>query len=227
MVNYFLVLTLLIMLVVASVYFQSRVTHLRDELDVEVKTVHQLKQIVADHASVIKRFNQSVSNADVLERLGLLENNLNTTAQDLEHQMHHLQKSVNDQLESTLKELGTTVQQAKDDIAKQVDKVKKDVDQYVITTQDQFSMENSFMVYQLAGTLTLLSCLISMWHVRIITIIPRYYCLLLNIMMMLLDDYYFPPRLILVLHCDMLTCRPQLTVYKKTITYRCRHTFER
>ena len=25
-------------------------------------------------------------------------------------------------------------------------------------------MENSFMVYQLAGTFTLLSCLISMWH---------------------------------------------------------------
>ena len=42
--------------------------------------------------------------------------------------------------------------------------VKKDFEKYVIKTEDQFSMENSFMVYQLAGTFTLLSCLISMWH---------------------------------------------------------------
>lgn len=42
--------------------------------------------------------------------------------------------------------------------------VKGDVAQYVRTTKDQFSTENDFMKFQLAGTFTLLSCLISMWH---------------------------------------------------------------
>ena len=164
LVNRFIILALLVLLVLASVYYQSQVTSLQGELDEEEKTVHQLEQTVADHAAVIRRFNQSISNADVISRLSFLEQALNVTTKDLTREMHHLQTSVTDQLQTTLTELGTTVQEAKDDIARQVEKVKKDVDQYVITTQDQFSMENSFMVYQLAGTLTLLSCLISMWH---------------------------------------------------------------
>jgi hypothetical protein len=53
---------------------------------------------------------------------------------------------------------------AQSQIEMEVTKVKADVDVYVRTTQDQFSMENSFMIYQLAGTFTLLGGLISMWH---------------------------------------------------------------
>ena len=164
LVNRIIILALLVLLVMASVYFQSQVTTLQTNLDQEERIAHKLEQTVAEHAAVIRRFNQSVSNADVISRLHFLEETLNATTKDLTREMHHLQTSVSDQLQNTMTELGTVVQEAKEDIAKQVEKVKKDVDQYVITTQDQFSMENSFMVYQLAGTLTLLSCLISMWH---------------------------------------------------------------
>ena len=164
LVNRIIILALLVLLVMASVYFQSQVTTLQTNLAQEETIAHQLEQTVAEHAAVIRRFNQSVSNADVISRLQFLEEALNATTKDLTREMHHLQTSVSDQLQNTMSELGTVVQEAKEDIAKQVEKVKKDVDQYVITTQDQFSMENSFMVYQLAGTLTLLSCLISMWH---------------------------------------------------------------
>jgi hypothetical protein len=46
---------------------------------------------------------------------------------------------------------------AEDEIYHEVDLVKENVDKYVRTTQDQFSMENSFMVWQLAGTFTILA----------------------------------------------------------------------
>lgn len=55
--------------------------------------------------------------------------------------------------------LSTNVTQAKEEILAKVDKVKRDIEHYVVTAH---SMQNSFMVYQLAGTFTLLLCLISM-----------------------------------------------------------------
>jgi hypothetical protein len=113
---------------------------------------------------VIERFNSSVSNLDVLKRLSDLESDLNKTSSKLQHELERVQEDVSTELNVTLDRLSATVDLAEQEISVQVEKVKKDVEQYVLTTQDQFSMENSFMVYQLAGTFTLLSCLISMWH---------------------------------------------------------------
>jgi hypothetical protein len=53
---------------------------------------------------------------------------------------------------------------ATNNINSQVLSVQSTLSSYIRTTQDQFSTENSFMVYQLAGTFTILGCLISMWH---------------------------------------------------------------
>lgn len=72
--------------------------------------------------------------------------------------------SIGARLNVTLDSLDETVAAAQTEIRVEVKKMKEDVDSYMCTTQDQFSMENSFMVFQLAGTFTLLSCLISMWH---------------------------------------------------------------
>lgn len=164
LLNRIFVLIVLAGAVAASVYFQSEVTTLRGELTREEKTVQELQEQVQLHAQVIQRFNESVTNADVMAHLQSLESELDSTQDTLEHEMDKLESKVSDQLDSTLEELGDTVTQARQEIEEQVEKVKKDVDQYVVKTQDQFSMENSFMVYQIAGTLTLLSCLISMWH---------------------------------------------------------------
>ena len=54
---------------------------------------------------------------------------------------------------------------AKQQIDSQVAEVKTSVDQYKSDTQQQFSMENNFMIYQLAGTFSLIGGLISLWHV--------------------------------------------------------------
>jgi hypothetical protein len=79
-------------------------------------------------------------------------------------QLKNTQADVTKELDSTTRTLDETVHKAEAEIHDQVDSMKADFEQYVLHTEDQFSMENSFMVYQLAGTFTLLSCLISMWH---------------------------------------------------------------
>jgi len=67
-------------------------------------------------------------------------------------------------LEQTMVNLQATVDKAEQEISNSVEQVKTDYEEFQRKTNDQFSMENSFMIWQLAGTFTLLSCLISMWH---------------------------------------------------------------
>ena len=67
-------------------------------------------------------------------------------------------------LDSTKQSIDEMVTSAQNEIHSQVAIVQSDLSQYIRMTQDQFLTENSFMVYQLAGTFTLLGCLISMWH---------------------------------------------------------------
>lgn len=147
-----------------SIYFQRQLRTLSSQLSVEHDTVQRLSQLLGVHETVIERFNASVTNTDVLTRLSTLEHNFTSTANKIKSELFDVQREISAQLNSTLQELSTTVSKAEQDISDEVRKVKADVDQYVVNTQAQFSMENSFMVYQLAGTFTLLSCLISMWH---------------------------------------------------------------
>ena len=75
------------------------------------------------------------------------------------------EQAVNTKLESTVKKIDETVSTAQSEIAAEVVEVRKRVDEYKDSTQDQFALENNFMLYQLAGTFTLIGGLISMWHV--------------------------------------------------------------
>lgn len=163
-VNRVLILLLLAAIVGVSLFFERQVSDLSAQLSAERNRIDKLDQVIGLQETVIERFNSSVTNTDVLTRLSLLEKNFTATAKNVEHDLMHVQRVVGDQLNATLDILSATVEQAERDIGNEVDKVKADVEQYVVTTQAQFSMENSFMVYQLAGTFTLLSCLISMWH---------------------------------------------------------------
>jgi ElaB/YqjD/DUF883 family membrane-anchored ribosome-binding protein len=155
---------LLAVLAAGAVLFQMEFNQLNLELQQDEAKISALQGTVQSQASVIQRFNQSVSNSDVLDRLSSMEKDLKTTQQNLQDQLQFTTDQVSAKLADTLQTLDATVQAAKADIQHEVDTVKQDFAQYMVQTQDQFSMENSFMVYQLAGTITLLSCLISMWH---------------------------------------------------------------
>lgn len=151
-------------LVGLSLYFQSEVERLGIELSRDETHIENLQDLVSSQAEVIARFNSSITNSDVLVRLEGLEKSLNRTQADLSNELRKTETTIESRLSETLDQLGQTVAAAQQEIESDVDKVKKDVESYVRSTQDQFSMENSFMVYQLAGTFTLLSGLISMWH---------------------------------------------------------------
>lgn len=46
-----------------------------------------------------------------------------------------------------------------------ISKVRDDMAIYISVTNQQLSAESDFIKYEIAGTFTLLACLISMWHV--------------------------------------------------------------
>lgn len=162
--NRALLLTLIVALVSVSLLFNMKMRAMTAHMASEDSMIHTLEKTVREQADVIERFADSVTNSDVLARVNGLEDRLNVTAQTLSDRLEATEDRIGNLLNATLLTLNTIVNEAQTEIHGEVDRVKEDVDEYVRTTQDQFSMENSFMVYQLAGTFTLLACLITMWH---------------------------------------------------------------
>ncbi|KAG7374151.1 organic solute transporter Ost alpha [Nitzschia inconspicua] len=164
MVNRIIVIVALAGLVVVSIYLNSFQKQTTKQLSTDEEKIHNLEKTIQIQERIIERFNESVTNTDVLKKLNAMEKEWNDERIDLLKQLTDTRNDVAKELNSTMITLDATVHKAELEIQEQVDSVKADFEQYVLHTEDQFSMENSFMVYQLAGTFTLLSCLISMWH---------------------------------------------------------------
>ena len=141
-------------LFVLTVVFQLKLRSLSTQLSTEKSHLTELQTKVDDQQSVIDRFSTAVSNKDVLAKVDSLENELQKTQKELLHQLAATELSVEDLLNATITKLDTTVKNAQDEIQMEVDKVKHDVNDYVIQTQDQFSAENSFMVFQASALLS-------------------------------------------------------------------------
>jgi len=148
----------------ASVYFFEILTGLQTKISEDESTISSLHQSIRSQQLIINRFNESVTNADVQKRVAELEQSLHETENMMLSSLDNTTIQIQTLLNATVASLDATVTKAQADIQYEVGIVKADVEKYVRTTQDQFSMENSFMVWQLAGTFTVLACLISMWH---------------------------------------------------------------
>lgn len=143
----------------------TRIIHnLSCQLKEQENIINILQKTVQAHEDFGNRFNTTETNSDIINKVANLEQSLTKTESDLQNSLSDTTASIEVLLNATIANLDNTVKAAQIEIQKQVDTVKGDVDHYVQTTQDQFSMENSFMVYQIAGTFTLVACLISMWH---------------------------------------------------------------
>lgn len=160
MVNRLLLIVILVILVLVSVYFQSSQVKLTQQIGMDEETIQKLQQHIQEQGAVIKRFNSSVTNSDVVKRLATLEYNLGAVTKDLHEELEHTVHDMGIKLNQTMINLEQTVARAEQDITDNVQQVKKDYEEFERKTNDQFSMENSFMIWQLAGTFTLLSCLI-------------------------------------------------------------------
>jgi len=99
---------------------------------------------------------------------GMLNRLETATAQDsleINRQLELTETDVLEQLGQTTASLNNAVATAEATIKLQVLEVKQSMTQYVLDTNQKFKNENDFLKYQLAGTFTLLSCLIALWHV--------------------------------------------------------------
>lgn len=79
--------------------------------------------------------------------------------------MQNTQQIIYDRLESTTADLDIAVAEAKEAINEQVKEVREDMAVYISVTNEHLSAESDFIKYQIAGTFTLLACLISIWHI--------------------------------------------------------------
>jgi len=126
--------------------------------------INSLKETVQDQIIVIDRFTDSVTNADVVMKMNALETTLKETEEKLSAQVSQTETEIYFKLDQTVEQLDESVENAKTTIEQEVVNVLNQVDSYVRTTNDQFSVENDFMIYQIAGTFTLIGCLVAMWH---------------------------------------------------------------
>jgi hypothetical protein len=161
-----------------SYYLQTKITNLSTQLYSLNTNVQQLSnnlqtqhyqleyvnETLINHSSVIKRFEHSVSNSDVLTKLQQLEEDSIRRQHEIELNLNTTKSDIETTLSQTQRDIDITLQNATNTINSQVNSVQTTLSSYIRDTQDQFSTENSFMVYQLAGTFTLLGCLITMWH---------------------------------------------------------------
>eukprot|EP00526_Cylindrotheca_closterium_P007368 CAMPEP_0113645456 /NCGR_PEP_ID=MMETSP0017_2-20120614/23964_1 /TAXON_ID=2856 /ORGANISM="Cylindrotheca closterium" /LENGTH=690 /DNA_ID=CAMNT_0000557201 /DNA_START=283 /DNA_END=2355 /DNA_ORIENTATION=+ /assembly_acc=CAM_ASM_000147 len=162
--NRVMVIIALVLIAFMSIYFQVSQGNLTDQLGQDEQMIKKMKTTIDKQELVIARFNSSVTNTDVIHRLSLLEEKLATSSKALQDELDATMEEMNQKLKQTMLNLEATVDNAEQEINDSVQQVKTDYEEFQRKTNDQFSMENSFMIWQLAGTFTLLSCLISMWH---------------------------------------------------------------
>ena len=150
-----------VLAIAASYYYDYQVTQ---ELHTVESSLSDVQQKLVAQQIIVNRFNTSVSNQDVLDEIAVLQTKLSESTQEFRQSLNATEQHVESELDSAIAKLDATVTTAQAQITSQVEMVKNDVNNYVVYTNNQFSQENNFLIYQLAGTFTLLGSLISMWH---------------------------------------------------------------
>eukprot|EP00978_Attheya_sp_CCMP212_P025177 scaffold80529_cov55-Attheya_sp.AAC.5 len=102
-------LGVLALLTGASVYFQMSLLSLQAELRSDEAQIGKLETTVNLQKKVIGRFNTSVTNSDVIERVMSLTKELNSTEKRMNERLDKTQVSINSQLQETLNTLDSTV----------------------------------------------------------------------------------------------------------------------
>lgn len=139
----------------------------------------------------INRLSNGTSNADVLDKLEetqhiidakLLSSQhdvsvaISEAKQNVSGNLRYVKNLVEDTsilLEKVQRNVTMQVTDASITIRNEVQGVRDNIAEYVAFSNQQFAAENDFVKYQLAGTFTLLGCLISGWHLT--THLKHYY----------------------------------------------------
>ena len=156
-----LVITFGLMFTYTWIYFQRMRKH---QLKYELMVEHRFDLIEAEVNRII---SNTTSNTAVLNEINRLREDLQATQKNVNNQVKNTLSDVNTQLSDTKSQLENAINNAKQIINDEVDKVKNDMDVYISNTNQRLTTESNFIKYQVAGTFTLLGCLISIAHVII------------------------------------------------------------
>lgn len=162
--NRCLVLLILIFSAGTFWYFQTRLSILTARVANDETNLKSLQVVASHQAMILSHYNLSITNKQVLTQLGALGSQVNVSQQFVMMELNATQMAISQQLNATAAQLQQSVVAAQAQIQNQVQGVKGQVNQYIQKTKGQLTMQSNFMIYQLAGTFALLSCLISMWH---------------------------------------------------------------
>jgi hypothetical protein len=133
----------------------------RDQLE------HQMDSMRTDMKTFLKQEEEELEDR-VDARIQSISDTVSATearVKDAERAVDRKIINIKQALNQTSEQIGDAVLQAKSQIHMEVKTVRENVDQYVSVTNNQFRAENDFVKYQLAGTFTLIACLISFWHI--------------------------------------------------------------
>lgn len=146
-------------------------------LDSLHQTKHQLEtELFATKTEVSAQLLQQTYNVTTKmrenqQRLQQTEDEIHQVVRKASAEIHSIQANVTDQLglmkrnlETTASELNDAVDGAQATIHSEVKLVQDNIEQYVAITNSHFAAEDDFVKYQLAGTFTLLGCLMSGYH---------------------------------------------------------------
>lgn len=146
-----------------SVYINSNLE--RDDVQSLNTNVDRVAELLDRTIEGIQKFNRTVTNGDLIDEVKALKASIKQQNEEVKEELETTKKYVREELATTKDSIDRTVKVAQEEIGAEVIEVRKRVDQYKGETQSQFEIENNFMLYQLAGTFTLIGGLITMWHV--------------------------------------------------------------
>ena len=90
---------------VASVFFSLRLQNVGTQLLSEHVQLQRLQDVIDQQAEVIRRFNNTITNADVLQRVDSLEEELETTEDRMNERVEELESETHELLNETIEEM--------------------------------------------------------------------------------------------------------------------------
>jgi uncharacterized FlaG/YvyC family protein len=121
--------------------------------EMNTNLVNTQSHIETELNATLQRMNVVVTSA--AQTIFSVQNNVTT---DL--------NSLSAEIQNKIDSLNADVEVAQQSINEQVKTIQDQITTYIVVSDKQFAAENDFVRFQLAGTFTLIGCLISLWHIN-------------------------------------------------------------
>jgi predicted PurR-regulated permease PerM len=106
----FTLVLLVIFVSLISIYFSYSLTSLYSQVESDTTKIKSLQNQIYDQKSIIDRFNNSITNADVEHHVQLLEESLTHTQQEMKEKLETTTRDIQNLLSNTVNNLNGTIE---------------------------------------------------------------------------------------------------------------------